>query len=226
MRPRDPRRALIDSSPDNSDGILGDFLMKHDSVLGAPPQPKRSSPLPASVPPTQYPPQLSAKNSRYAKNQLEVRSSLNGANSISGATLSTSPVPQSTSESRHAPSFPLAENINSNTNDRESGKSGNQNSVKEGPGNSGEATTVSKYERSGPVDLLSRKPLSEPSLWGGNEVHPDMEQLLGSLDEAGRLAVQKERKRRMEEQDRMFSAGKLCLVLDLDHTLLNSAKVN
>jgi RNA polymerase II C-terminal domain phosphatase-like 3/4 len=29
----------------------------------------------------------------------------------------------------------------------------------------------------------------------------------------------------MEEQERMFSARKLCLVLDLDHTLLNSAKV-
>jgi RNA polymerase II C-terminal domain phosphatase-like 3/4 len=52
-----------------------------------------------------------------------------------------------------------------------------------------------------------------------------MEQLLGTLDEAERFAVKQERERRMEEQDRMFSAGKLCLVLDLDHTLLNSAKV-
>ena len=226
MRPRDPRRALIDSSPDNSDVILGDFMMKNNPVLGAPPQAKRSSPLPASVPPTQYLPQHSTKNFRYAKNPLEVPSSLNRANSSSGATLSTSSAPQSTSESRHTPLFPVAEKINSSTNNRESRKSGNHNSVKEDSGNSGEATTGSKYERSGPVKLSSRKPLSEPSLWGGNEIHPDMEQLLGSLDEAGRLAVQKERKRRMEEQDRMFSAGKLCLVLDLDHTLLNSAKVN
>ncbi|ERM98721.1 hypothetical protein AMTR_s00344p00015180 [Amborella trichopoda] len=34
----------------------------------------------------------------------------------------------------------------------------------------------------------------------------------------------KERARRIEEQNKMFSAQKLSLVLDLDHTLLNSAK--
>jgi len=31
--------------------------------------------------------------------------------------------------------------------------------------------------------------------------------------------------RKLEEQNKMFAARKLCLVLDLDHTLLNSAMV-
>lgn len=44
------------------------------------------------------------------------------------------------------------------------------------------------------------------------------------LDEEEREAVYQERARRIEEQNRMLNARKLCLVLDLDHTLLNSAK--
>ncbi|CAM6083422.1 unnamed protein product [Calypogeia fissa] len=72
--------------------------------------------------------------------------------------------------------------------------------------------------------VAPRKSKGSPSQWGASQVHPHLEQLLGDLSEEDRRSVQLERQRRMEEQDRMFSAGKLCLVLDLDHTLLNSAK--
>lgn len=51
-----------------------------------------------------------------------------------------------------------------------------------------------------------------------------LEPLLEGLDERQKQAVRQERARRIEEQSRMFVAKKLCLVLDLDHTLLNSAK--
>lgn len=51
-----------------------------------------------------------------------------------------------------------------------------------------------------------------------------LELLLEGLDEKQKQAVRQERARRIEEQSRMFNARKLCLVLDLDHTLLNSAK--
>jgi hypothetical protein len=52
-----------------------------------------------------------------------------------------------------------------------------------------------------------------------------VEALLSGLDAKERGAIEVERARRLGEQDRMLEARKLCLVLDLDHTLLNSAKV-
>lgn len=52
----------------------------------------------------------------------------------------------------------------------------------------------------------------------------DVEHLFDGFDDKQKAAIQRERARRLEEQNKMFSAGKLCLVLDLDHTLLNSAK--
>ncbi|KAG9144579.1 hypothetical protein Leryth_010787 [Lithospermum erythrorhizon] len=51
-----------------------------------------------------------------------------------------------------------------------------------------------------------------------------VEHLFDGYDDKQKAAIQKERSRRMEEQRKMFAAKKLCLVLDLDHTLLNSAK--
>lgn len=48
---------------------------------------------------------------------------------------------------------------------------------------------------------------------------------LAGLTEEERAEVVAERGRRMQEAEDMMSRGKLCLVLDLDHTLLNSAKV-
>ncbi|XP_039124494.1 RNA polymerase II C-terminal domain phosphatase-like 3 [Dioscorea cayenensis subsp. rotundata] len=52
----------------------------------------------------------------------------------------------------------------------------------------------------------------------------DVEHLLDGYDDHQKAAIQKERARRIEEQNKMFASRKLCLVLDLDHTLLNSAK--
>lgn len=54
--------------------------------------------------------------------------------------------------------------------------------------------------------------------WGG------VEHLIEGFDDQQKAAIQQERARRMVEQEKMFAARKLCLVLDLDHTLLNSAK--
>ncbi|XAR64337.1 Phosphoprotein phosphatase [Bertholletia excelsa] len=52
----------------------------------------------------------------------------------------------------------------------------------------------------------------------------DVERLFEKYDDQQKAAFQRERTRRIEEQRKMFAAHKLCLVLDLDHTLLNSAK--
>ncbi|KAJ8634054.1 hypothetical protein MRB53_027390 [Persea americana] len=57
-----------------------------------------------------------------------------------------------------------------------------------------------------------------PNPWG------DVDHLLEGYDDQQKAAIQRERARRIEEQNKMFAARKLCLVLDLDHTLLNSAK--
>ncbi|XP_074589475.1 RNA polymerase II C-terminal domain phosphatase-like 3 isoform X1 [Curcuma longa] len=52
----------------------------------------------------------------------------------------------------------------------------------------------------------------------------DVDHLLDGYNEEQKATIQKERSRRIAEQNKMFAARKLCLVLDLDHTLLNSAK--
>ncbi|CBI35661.3 unnamed protein product, partial [Vitis vinifera] len=61
-------------------------------------------------------------------------------------------------------------------------------------------------------------PPQSKNTWG------DVEHLFDGYDDQQKAAIQRERARRIEEQKKMFSARKLCLVLDLDHTLLNSAK--
>ncbi|CAN6472426.1 unnamed protein product [Victoria cruziana] len=69
--------------------------------------------------------------------------------------------------------------------------------------------------------LANKSPMGDAESqnpWG------DVDHLLEGLDEQQKVAIQKERARRIEEQNKMFAARKLCLVLDLDHTLLNSAK--
>lgn len=52
----------------------------------------------------------------------------------------------------------------------------------------------------------------------------DVEHLFEGFDDQQKAAIHRERARRMQEQRKMFAGRKLCLVLDLDHTLLNSAK--
>ncbi|XWS68754.1 hypothetical protein CRYUN_Cryun04dG0119200 [Craigia yunnanensis] len=61
-------------------------------------------------------------------------------------------------------------------------------------------------------------PPCSQNTWG------DVEHLFERYDDQQKAAIQRERARRIEEQKKMFAARKLCLVLDLDHTLLNSAK--
>ncbi|KAL1176065.1 hypothetical protein V6Z11_A04G133200 [Gossypium hirsutum] len=61
-------------------------------------------------------------------------------------------------------------------------------------------------------------PPPSQNAWG------DVEHLFEKYDDRQKAAIQRERARRIEEQKKMFAARKLCLVLDLDHTLLNSAK--
>ncbi|XVE50040.1 hypothetical protein DITRI_Ditri01bG0130000 [Diplodiscus trichospermus] len=71
----------------------------------------------------------------------------------------------------------------------------------------------------GPAPEVGAKcPPGSQNTWG------DVEHLFERYDDQQKAAIQRERARRMEEQKKMFSACKLCLVLDLDHTLLNSAK--
>ncbi|KAL1206182.1 RNA polymerase II C-terminal domain phosphatase-like 3 [Cardamine amara subsp. amara] len=63
-------------------------------------------------------------------------------------------------------------------------------------------------------------PTRSVNSWG------DVEHLFEGYDDVQRVAIQKERLRRLEEQKKMFASKKLSLVLDIDHTLLNSAKFN
>jgi len=65
------------------------------------------------------------------------------------------------------------------------------------------------------TELEATQPVSP---WG------NLDHLLDGYDDKQKALIQKERARRITEQHKMFSARKLCLVLDLDHTLLNSAK--
>ncbi|KAF5754186.1 putative protein-serine/threonine phosphatase [Helianthus annuus] len=68
-------------------------------------------------------------------------------------------------------------------------------------------------------EVASDQGPSQPqNTWG------DVEQFFRRFDDQQRAAIQRERSKRMTEQKKMFADRKLCLVLDLDHTLLNSAK--
>lgn len=79
------------------------------------------------------------------------------------------------------------------------------------------ADNASSIRRSTEMNMSAASQL--PNQWG------DVDHLLDGYDDQQKAAIQRERARRIEEQSKMFSARKLCLVLDLDHTLLNSAKV-
>ncbi|KAH9607919.1 hypothetical protein KSS87_013372 [Heliosperma pusillum] len=68
----------------------------------------------------------------------------------------------------------------------------------------------------GPEEAVADRP--SQNQWG------DVEHLFEGYDAQEKAAIQQERARRMDEQKQMFDSRKLCLVLDLDHTLLNSAK--
>ena len=81
------------------------------------------------------------------------------------------------------------------------------------------SNVASNLDLNGSVSTAAPKQSENINHWN------NLEPLLEGLDEKRKQAVRQERARRIEEQTRMFVAKKLCLVLDLDHTLLNSAKV-
>ncbi|KAL8550738.1 hypothetical protein ACS0TY_009227 [Phlomoides rotata] len=73
-------------------------------------------------------------------------------------------------------------------------------------------------------DLTSEAATSAPPRPFNANAWSDVEHLFEGFDDKQKAAIQRERARRLEEQKKMFAVRKLCLVLDLDHTLLNSAK--
>jgi RNA polymerase II C-terminal domain phosphatase-like 3/4 len=106
----------------------------------------------------------------------------------------------------------------------------NLNSITDNPlSTNPPTTTLSSQVHPSWVDVKGRA-ASEPGLEeeskqsNNNSSWSNIEHLFDGFDEQQKAAIQKERTRRIEEQNKMFSARKLCLVLDLDHTLLNSAK--
>jgi RNA polymerase II C-terminal domain phosphatase-like 3/4 len=70
----------------------------------------------------------------------------------------------------------------------------------------------------------STGPVTAPDAVPPASPYGDVDHLLDGYDDQQKALIQKERARRIKEQHKMFAARKLCLVLDLDHTLLNSAK--
>ncbi|KAJ6428442.1 hypothetical protein OIU84_023802 [Salix udensis] len=113
----------------------------------------------------------------------------------------------SVSQASTTPPF-ISQNVASqpmqNKSDRVDGKAGISNSdQKTGPASSLEVVAASSHSQ---------------NTW------KDVEHLFEGYDDQQKAAIQRERARRLEEQKKMFGARKLCLVLDLDHTLLNSAK--
>ncbi|KAK7295619.1 hypothetical protein RJT34_18530 [Clitoria ternatea] len=75
-----------------------------------------------------------------------------------------------------------------------------------------------------PLTVGSAPETCAPSTSRSQSTWGDVEHLFEGYDEQQKAAIQRERARRIKEQNKMFAARKLCLVLDLDHTLLNSAK--
>lgn len=82
------------------------------------------------------------------------------------------------------------------------------------------SATHSKDQQSGNSPESVTDTSRPKNAWG------DIEHLFERYDDKQKAAIQRERTRRIEEQNKMFATKKLCLVLDLDHTLLNSAKFN
>lgn len=90
-----------------------------------------------------------------------------------------------------------------------------------------------KESKAEPRNIRTGSDLTSEAAAAANSVPPrpfnanawsDVEHLFEGFDDKQKAAIQRERARRLEEQKKMFAVRKLCLVLDLDHTLLNSAK--
>ena len=219
MRPRDPRRVLLESSAEAVQANHRSAQANEATDSGPTPQYRQRSSPPPNAPPTLR--QLSTNSLGNTHDQREGRPTPDEMNQTINTSLSSKQL--STGQEIAA----LKEETLFDERNKERGREPTQNPVSEARDvSSEEATREETSDNLDPWDALLRKPRFGPSHWGGSDMHRDFEQLLEDLDEVQRVSIQNERKRRMQEQDRMFSAGKLCLVLDLDHTLLNSAKVN
>ncbi|KAJ3671817.1 hypothetical protein LUZ60_007896 [Juncus effusus] len=75
-----------------------------------------------------------------------------------------------------------------------------------------------------PTREKSQSEVSTSQKVGADVAWGDLDHLLDGYDEEQKAVIQRERARRIAEQNKMFASRKLCLVLDIDHTLLNSAK--
>ncbi|KAG0555421.1 hypothetical protein KC19_12G168000 [Ceratodon purpureus] len=218
MRPRDPRRVLLETTVEALQANHRSAQANEGTDSGAIPQyRKRNSPPPNASPTLNH--QLSSNTLGDTHDHREGRLNLNEMNQTNITSLSSK---QLSTGQKNAAS---KEETHFDERNSERGREPNKNPVSEARDvSTGEPTREETSDHLDPWDPLLRKPRFGPSHWGGSDMHRDFEQLLEDLDEVQRVSIQNERKRRMQEQDRMFSAGKLCLVLDLDHTLLNSAK--
>lgn len=198
MKPRDPRRFLHGSSTLQKSGILGSEQSK--AIV---------SPTPSN--------QGTGDNVNAQKFDVRVETKLAPIQSIAQPDITRQftknlkniadimSVPQETSSNP-----PATQNVSSAsvpfTSDRAEQKDGvpNSQNLKDGVGSAPETCAPG-----------SSRP---QNTWA------DVEHLFEAYDVKQKAAIQRERYRRLEEQKKMFAARKLCLVLDLDHTLLNSAK--
>lgn len=214
MRPRDPRRVLLENAAENVQVNHRSAPVYETADLGVAPQHrKRNSPPPTTSPIMSHQPSTNTLGN--AQDQREGRPNPNEMNKAINNTMPSKQEQKILASKEET----LFDETNKERGRESIMASGNEAREVEEP------TREEVSDHLDPWDPLLRKPRFGPSHWGGNDMHRDFEQLLEDLDEVQRVVIQNERKRRMQEQDRMFSAGKLCLVLDLDHTLLNSAKV-
>lgn len=195
MKPRDPRR-LLHSNISQKAGSLGPDQAKTNAALVSTSQEMKGNLNLLNQ-------DQEDKKSTPPKNPPDITSlftknlkNIADILSVSQASIPPPVVPQNTS------SQPMQVNLN-----RVDIKSAVQKSV-----NLQSGTISSSAE-------IAAGPSPPQNTWG------DVEHLFDGFDDQQKAAIQRERARRIEEQNKMFAAHKLCLVLDLDHTLLNSAKV-
>lgn len=196
MKPRDPRRVLHTSSTERS-GSSGSESTKSDDVVNV------------------------TKN--VVKESLDSQNQVNGTetnvltsrpNTLPDITRQFTKSLKNIADIVAVPRAPVQPSLNS-----QSPSEGGQTSMGANPASGLPVTSSNKQDES---SLKPEEGASGPARsW---TTWRDVEHLFDGYDDQQKVAIQKERARRIEEQRKMFASRKLCLVLDLDHTLLNSAK--
>lgn len=214
MKPRDPRRILHNNAPQKDVTVVSD-QPKVDTSFGSAMIGNLSTPTQEDQlekktmsSSSMKPPDIAMQFTSNLKNIADILS-VSQACTPSPVPQSSSPspvVPQSSSPSP-VPQSPSPQPAQCQLAGRDTkGAVGESGKIKNG------SDLKSKVVTSGPP-----RPLNA-NAWS------DVEHLFEGFDDQQKVAIQRERARRLEEQNKMFSVRKLCLVLDLDHTLLNSAK--